>query len=187
MEHDAASGFQIAHPGDNPAAVLDAGGGGEGVLLRAGAADVPGSRLFEIPLEFVDKLVEAALLIDARRFPCELGAVEVGLRGEASRALDEGPEALARAHVIDAGCVEFAFEAGLGVLLRDGDADIGLGEDGHHVPGAQLQVLGLIAFEDEFAGIERDQFGLQVACVLALDDGIVPVDLGDGGGDIGPG
>src|ERR1035437_9640072 len=110
MEHNAAGGLQIAHPGDEQAGILDADGGGSGVLRRAGAADLLGSRLLKIPLQLVDELVQAALLIETGGFAQELGAIEVGLRGEAPGALDKGPEGLPGAHVIDAGGAEFRSE-----------------------------------------------------------------------------
>src|ERR1017187_7970918 len=117
MEHDAARGLQTAHAGDELPSVLNTDSSGDCIFLRTGAPDVPRCRLFEIPLQFVDELVEPALLIDTRRFPYELRAIEIGLRREAPGALDECAESLARDDVVDPGGLEFAFEPGPGVLL----------------------------------------------------------------------
>ena len=82
--------------------------------------------------------------------------------------------------------LELALEADVDAAALDGDGDVVLGEDGDDVTRLEDEVVLGIALDDGLRQVERQEGIGQGLAVEALDDGVVPVDLGQGALEGGP-
>jgi hypothetical protein len=164
--------------GRRPRGLVGGGCGCGGVAVSEGGGGGGDGGGGDLGLEGVGVLLEALLLEAADGVAGELGGVEVSVRGEAAGAGEEVVEGLAGLDAVDAGGGELALELDELGLLRAGDADVGLGEDGDDVAGEEFDVLCGIVVDDGFGEVEGEERGGEVGGALALDDGVVPVDVG---------
>jgi hypothetical protein len=125
-----------------------------------------------------DGLVEVFLLLHPCGFAAENGAIQIGIAAQATCALHQLGQCLARADLVDAGHFDFATQAHkLGALFQR-HGDVVHAKDGDHVTGHELDVVGGVFVFDGLAQVEGDQGGFDGFGVQAFDGCVVPVDFG---------
>ena len=160
-------------------------GGGRVLRGQAGLGDVAVVQ-GELRLGLLDGCVHGPLLVGPQALAVELGPEEVGVTGHAAHACHQLAQGLALLDLVEAAVLELALEADVDAAALDGDGDVVLGEDGDDVTRLEDEVVLGIALDDGLRQVERQEGIGQGLAVEALDDGVVPVDLGQGALEGGP-
>ena len=123
---------------------------------------MPTSRLLRwIRSQALHIFVDSGLLHGARRLARELRAVQVGIRASSPPARSTRWRKVSPGWTeYTPGVHEFTAQRDQFGLLRNGHADIGLGEDGDHVSGLQFKILRGVVLQHEFAQVEGNQIVL---------------------------
>ena len=177
-EDDATGGANLAKAGQK---VLFAALGCDTAGRILGRVHRGGCQSHAAPLDLQAEgshvFVDSGLLHCAGRLTGEFRAKKIRIGGQPSSTFHQMTKGFSRLRRIHARMGNFAVQLDLFGLVGDGDPEVCLREDRHHIAGLQFKILGRVVLQNQLAQIEGDDIGLERLFVQTLNDGVIPIDL----------
>src|SRR5258708_36310265 len=111
--------------------------------------------------QIIDVFIQTLLLVCTGGLAREICSVEISLRRQSADSCGEVTQCLSRLHLVNARLFDLAFHVYKLALLSNGDLNIRLRKDSHHITGFENQVLFWVAL-DRLCQIEGQEMGGEV-------------------------